>query len=100
MAYTIKPTELSYLDVYVGTNKRPRRVPTAGSLPAPWLIRHNKIAQLPEDQRGAAWFEFFYELFREYVGPQVDSMTADQLNQLAEAWGDATEDKDGATAGE
>lgn len=100
MAYTIGKPKQQYLDVYVGEAKRPKRVPLAGSLPAPWLIRHNKVAKLPEDERGAAWFEFFYELFRNYVGPQVDNMTADQLNELADAWADATGDEQGATPGE
>lgn len=100
MAYNIGKPEVQYLDVYVADAKRPKRVPLAGSLPAPWLIRHNKVASLPEDERGAAWFEFFYDLFRAYVGPQVDQMTADQLNELAEAWGDATEAEQGATPGE
>ena len=100
MAYTIGKPEVQYLDVYVADAKRHKRVPLAGSLPAPWLIRHNKVASMPEDERGAAWFEFFYELFRAYVGPQVDQMTSDQLNELAEAWGDATEAEQGATPGE
>lgn len=100
MAYTIEKPEVQYLDVYVADAKRPKRVPLAGSLPAPWLIRHNKVASMPEDERGAAWFEFFYDLFRAYVGSQVDQMTADQLNELAEAWGDATEAEQGATPGE
>ena len=100
MAYHIKPAEVQYLEVYVGDAKRPKRVPTAGSLPAKWLIRHAEVSALPDEQRGAAWFRFFYDLFREYVGEAVDSMTAEQLNQLAEAWGEVTEEQDGATPGE
>lgn len=100
MAYTIGKPNQQFLDVYVGDAKRPKRVPLAGSMPAPWLIRHNKITTMPEDERGAAWFEFYFDLFRAYVGPQVEQMTADQLNELAEAWADATANEQGATAGE
>jgi hypothetical protein len=100
MAYTIGKPKQQFLDVYVGDAKRPKRVPLAGSMPAPWLIRHNKITTMPEDERGAAWFEFYYDLFRAYVGPQVEQMTADQLNELAEAWADAIANEQGGTAGE
>lgn len=100
MAYTIGKPKLQYLDVYVEGQKRPKRVPLAGSLPAPWVIRYNKVSQMPEDQRGAGYFEFFYDLFLAYVGKEVESMTSDQLNQLAEAWGDITEDEQGANPGE
>lgn len=100
MAYKISKPQQQYLDVYVGDAKRPKRVPLAGSLPAPWLIRHNKVAQLPDEQRGAAWFEFYFDLFHAYVGKEVELMTADQLNELAEAWADATTDEQGATPGE
>lgn len=100
MAYRISKPKQQFLDVYVGDAKRPKRVPLAGSLPSPWLIRHNKVASLPDEQRGAAWFEFYYDLFHAYVGKEVELMTADQLNELAEAWADATTDDQGATPGE
>ena len=101
MAYRIAPPDIQYLEVYLNEEKKDaKRVPTAGSLPAPWLIRYNRVATLPDDERGAAYFEFFYDLFHHYVGEKVELMTADQLNQLAEAWAGDTEEQDGATPGE
>lgn len=100
MAYSIKAPEQRFLEVYIGESETPKKVPLAGSLPAPWLIRINSVSKLPEDARGAAWFELYYELFREYIGSDVERMTADQINALAEAWGDANNDEEGATPGE
>lgn len=100
MAYNIKAPEQRYLEVYVGDSDKPKKVPLADSLPAPWLIRINHTAKLPEDERGRAWFELYYDLFRHYVGPEVDAMTSKQLNELAEAWEKATEEQDGTTPGE
>lgn len=100
MAYHIQPTEMHYMEVYIDGAKQPALIPTGGSLPAKWLIRQNHITDLPDEERGAAWFEFFYDLFREYLGAVVDLMTSEQLNQLAEAWGSETTEQDGAEPGE
>ena len=100
MPYKIEPTKAKFLEVYVGDAKRPKKVPLAGSLPAPWILRINKTRALPDEVRGAAWFELLYALFREYVGPQVDQMTGDQLTELSDAWAEANEEEDGASAWE
>lgn len=101
MAYTIKPDDSKYLEVCFDGDERPKRVPTAGSLTVPWLIRYNKIAEIrDEDKRNAATFEYFYELFRQYLGNKVDLLTSDQFNELIEAWGGETEEQEGVTPGE
>lgn len=100
MSYRIPEREPKYLEVYIGNAKQPRRVPLMSSLPAPWVLRVNAIRKADEDERGMAWFEFAYELFREFVGPQVDKLTSDEINDLFEAWSDANQEQDGAEAGE
>ena len=101
MSFTIPAPAQKYLEVYLGESKQPKRVPVAGSLPAPWLIRINKTQRIKDAaEREGAWFELFYDLFRAYLGADVDLMTANQINELAEAWSSAGEEQDGATEGE
>ena len=101
MAYEIKAPEQKYLEVYLGDSDKPKRVPLAESLPATWLIRINRVNKIKdESEQNREWFELFYDLFREYLGPVVDAFTASQLNELSEAWSNANEEESGATAGE
>lgn len=100
MSFRIPAQEPRYMEVYLGNRKTPKRVPLMASLPVKWILRVNAIRRQPEEDQGLAWFEFAVDFFREYVGAEVDNMTAEQVNALFEAWDDANEAEDGASAGE
>lgn len=100
MSYRIPAREPKYLEVYVGNAKQPKRVPLMSSLPASWVLRANAINKMDEDDRGMAWFEFAYDLFHEYVGPQAERFTVEDVNDLLTAWNEANDEQDGAEAGE
>lgn len=100
MDYRIPEQEPRYMEVYLGKRKAPRRVPLMACLPVKWILKVNAIRRQPEEDQGLGWFEFAVSFFSEYVGPEVEEMTAEQVNALFEAWDEANKAEDGASAGE
>lgn len=105
MGYRIKAQEQSFFEVTLAGRKAPKRVPLMSSLPVKWVRRANKIrretSSLDEGEAGTLWFDFACDLFADYLGQEtVDNMTAQQVNDLFEAWSAENEDQDGANPGE
>lgn len=100
MSYTIQRDPAKVLVVEYPGRGEVGRVPLASSLPMPWMLRHNALSRMPEDERANGVVEFFYDLFKRYCGNVVDELTMDEMGALIEAWGNATEDAEGVSAGE
>lgn len=101
MEHTIDQGEVRYLEVHVQGRKQPKRVPLAACLPVPRIVELGDIEAMgdtPEAQ--AASMRWFYALFREYVGADIDRLTAEQFGALMQAWRDASTEDSGATPGE
>lgn len=72
----------------VEIGKKTYSVPLAGSM------KRKDVLALKDD-------ESVYAMFARYIPSEVlDDMTVDEYNQLAQAWIDANEDKNGSSLGE
>lgn len=102
MEHSIEAGERKYLEVHVAGRKQPKRVPLVSSLPIPKVIELGEISAQDEDDPASkvATLRWFYELFREHVGPDIDRLDAEQFGQLVNAWKDASEAESGTTLGE
>jgi len=103
MEHSIESGEVRYLEVHIEGKRQPKRVPLASCLPVPRVVELGEIDALAasgDPSANARAMRWFYDLFREYVGADVDRITAEQFGALVTAWRDATEQDSGATPGE
>ena len=83
MEHSIEAGERKYLEVHVAGRKQPKRVPLAACLPVPRIVELGDIeAMVDTPEAQAASMRWFYALFREYVGADIDRLTADKGNEI------------------
>lgn len=103
MEHSIESGEIRYLEVHIEGRKQVKRVPLASCLPVPRVVELGEVDALAasgDPTASARAMRWFYDLFREYVGADVDRLTAEQFGELTNAWREATERDSGATPGE
>lgn len=81
------------------TGKKVYKMPLAASMPMTIAVRFSEIAALPEDQQGVESIKFQLEVLRRYVGDAADDLTASQVAEIFEAWGEESSEQ-GASLGE
>lgn len=102
MEHIIEGGDTRCLEVHVKGRKGAKRVPLAACLPIARVVELGDIEAMgPEDLAAqAASLRWFYQLFREYVGADIDRIDAEQFGVLVEAWREASQEDSEATPGE
>ena len=80
------------LEVHVDGHRKTYRIPLLNQLGMGDLMVFRRIAKLPEDEQGDAYFDAFYELCIKYVPKDaIDSLRMDEFAQFVQAWQDASD---------
>jgi len=79
----------------LGDSDKVYTIPLAASMPANVLIEMGEV----EDNSTEA-FKLQFRLLKRYIGDAADDLTAGDVRDIFEAWREASEEEQGAEAGE